>query len=62
MVLSKLGAEGDVLARVTVRLLEENELGQFNYYLRESIIWRVATWPASGCGMSRNWTGNGSRS
>jgi len=35
MVLSKLGAEGDVLARVTVRLLEENELGQFNYYLRE---------------------------
>ena len=35
MVLSELGVEGDVLPRVTVRLLEENEVGQFNFYLRE---------------------------
>jgi len=27
--------ESDVLARVTVRLVAEDELGQFNYYLRE---------------------------
>jgi hypothetical protein len=30
-----LGTEGDVLARVTVRLLREDELGPFNYYLEE---------------------------
>jgi len=35
MVLTKLGAESDVLARVTVRLLREDELGPFNYYLQQ---------------------------
>lgn len=35
MVLANLGTESDVLARVTVRLLREDELGPFNYYLRE---------------------------
>jgi hypothetical protein len=35
MVLSNLGTESAVLARVTVRLIGEDELGQFNYYLRE---------------------------
>jgi hypothetical protein len=35
MVLAKGTVESDVLARVTVRLLREDELGQFNYYLRE---------------------------
>src|SRR5437868_2809608 len=35
MVPTNLGAEGDILTRVTVRLLREEELGPFNYYLRE---------------------------
>ena len=35
MILAKGRAESDVLARVTVRLATEDELGQFNYYLRE---------------------------
>lgn len=35
MVLANLGTESDVLARVTVRLLREDELGPFNYYLQE---------------------------
>jgi hypothetical protein len=35
MVLANVGTESDVLARVTVRLIGEDELGQFNYYLRE---------------------------
>lgn len=33
MVLAKFATEGDLLKRVTVRLLREDELGQFNYYL-----------------------------
>src|SRR2546421_1479531 len=33
MVLAKFATESDVLNRVTVRLLREDELGQFNYYL-----------------------------
>ena len=33
MVLAKGTLECDVLARVTVRLLREDELGQFNFYL-----------------------------
>ena len=36
MVLPNLGTESDVLARVTVRLLGEDELGPFNYYLQEA--------------------------
>lgn len=35
MVLPYDGTEGDVLARLKVRLLREDELGQFNYYLEE---------------------------
>jgi len=35
MVLANVATEGDVLDRVTVRLLGEDELGQFNYYLQE---------------------------
>lgn len=35
MVVANLGTESDVLARVTVRLLREEELGPFNYYLQE---------------------------
>ena len=35
MVLANLGIESDVLARVTVRLLREEELGPFNYCLQE---------------------------
>jgi hypothetical protein len=33
MVLSKLAPEVDFLRQVSVRLLAENEIGQFNYYL-----------------------------
>lgn len=36
MVLTKIGPESDVLARITVRLLREDELGAFNYYLEEA--------------------------
>jgi len=35
MLLANLGSESDVLARVTVRLVGEEELGRFNYHLRE---------------------------
>src|SRR5512138_2640145 len=35
MVLGKGTLESDVLARVTVRLLRDDELGQFNFYLQE---------------------------
>ena len=35
MVLANRTVERDVLARVTVRLVREDEHGQFNYYLRE---------------------------
>jgi hypothetical protein len=35
MVLANLGTESDILTRVTVRLLREDELGPFNYYLEE---------------------------
>lgn len=35
MVLANLGTESDVLARITVRLVDEKEVGQFNYYLQE---------------------------
>lgn len=35
MVLADLGTESDVLARVTVRLLREDELGLFNHYLEQ---------------------------
>lgn len=35
MVLAHLGSESEVLARVTVRVLREDELGPFNYYLEE---------------------------
>ena len=35
MILAHLGTECDVLARLTVRLLREDELGPFNYYLQE---------------------------
>lgn len=35
MVLANFATESDVLKRVTVRLLREDELGQFSYYLRE---------------------------
>lgn len=35
MSLANLGTESDVLARVSVRLLGEDEVGQFNYYLQE---------------------------
>lgn len=35
MLPANIGIESEALARVTVRLLGENELGQFNYYLRE---------------------------
>ena len=35
MILANVGTESDVLNRVTVRLLREDELGQFNYYLQE---------------------------
>ena len=36
MVVPKAAGESDVLARVTVRLLREDELGPFNYYLNEA--------------------------
>ena len=35
MVLANLGTESDVLDRVTVRLLRDDELGPFNYYLQK---------------------------
>jgi len=35
MVLPKVATESDVLDRVTVRLVAESEVGQFNYYLQE---------------------------
>jgi hypothetical protein len=35
MVFARGTLEGDVLSRVTVRLLRDDELGQFNYYLQE---------------------------
>ena len=35
MVLPHLGSEQDLLAKVTVRLLREDELGRFNYHLQE---------------------------
>jgi hypothetical protein len=35
MVLPNVATESDVLDRVTVRLVAENEVGQFNYYLQE---------------------------
>lgn len=36
MVSINFGTESDALARVTVRLLRDQELGQFNYFLREA--------------------------
>jgi hypothetical protein len=35
MILSKAAGESDILNRVTLRLVTENELGQFNFYLQE---------------------------
>jgi hypothetical protein len=35
MILPNVATESDVLARVTVRLVAENEVGQFNYYLEQ---------------------------
>jgi hypothetical protein len=35
MILSNVGTESDVLARATVRLVGEDEVGQFNYFLEE---------------------------
>ena len=35
MILANAPTESDILGRVTVRHLREDELGQFNYYLQE---------------------------
>lgn len=35
MILTNVATESDVLARVTVRLVAEDEVGQFNYYLEQ---------------------------
>ena len=61
MDLCNRATESDVLARVGVRLVPEDEVGQFNYYLSRSITLRAAGGRASRCGMWPRRTGNASR-
>jgi len=51
--------KSDFLRQVTVRLVADTEVGQFNFYLERNITWKAAGWPASPCAMWLRPTGSG---